>query len=162
MRRHVLVISRDEQIGRRFRYLLAGLRIGFPTTVVTDLTDALAALKRLHPRVVIFVAEDGGSADQQLLLLRSLLLLGEQRDGDTLALLYDPVHDRLAMYHHTHLSGVHSEDVARVAAETVSCPLFGCEEERLASYPQGCHFLPLAASGLTAPGSVERAKREAP
>jgi hypothetical protein len=144
MRRHILVISPNEQLGRRFRYLLAGLRIGFPTTVVTDLAMALPVLKRLRPRVVIFVAENGGKADDQLMLLRTLLLLGEHGHDDALALLYDPGRDRLTMYHNIQLSGLRPEEVAQAVVKTVSCPLFGCEEERRADYPKDCRFLPLA------------------
>ncbi len=161
LRRHILVISRDEQLGRRFRYLLAGLRIGFPTTVVADMAAALPVLKRLRPRVVIFVAENGGKADDQLMLLRTLLLLGEQGDDDVLALLYDPGRDRLTMYHNIQLSGLRPEDVAQAVVETVSCPLFGCEEERRAGYPKDCPFLPFAITNAAlAVESLGKSKRE--
>jgi len=46
MRRHVLVISRNEQIGRWFRFAIGGLRTGLPTTVATDLDKGLLAMKR--------------------------------------------------------------------------------------------------------------------
>jgi hypothetical protein len=112
--------------------------------------------------VVIFVAENGGKADDQLMLLRTLLLLGEQGDEDALALLYDPGRDRLTIYHNSHLSGVRPEDVAQAVIETVSCPLFGCEEERLSCYPKDCRFLPLAVTNATvAAESASKTKRAA-
>jgi hypothetical protein len=146
MRRHILVISRDEQLGRWFRYMLAGRRTGLPTTVATDLETGLRALRRLRPRVVIFVS-DHENPDDELMLLRVLLLIQQRGDQNTLALLYDPQHDRLTMYHNVHLRGVRREDVATTAVDTVSCPLFGYQEETRSDYPKDCHYLPLLIRG---------------
>lgn len=155
-RRRILVITRNEQVGNWFRFTLAGLRTGFPTTVTTDLMEGIRALDRLRPRVVIFVDDGASKVDDRLMLLRTLLLIEEQSRQNTLALLYDLRDGRLTMYHNVHLSSVSREDVAQAAVQTVSCPFFGASEESLPSFPQGCRFLPLmmkeAASAVRAAG----------
>lgn len=142
-RRRILVITRNEQVGNWFRFKLAGIRIGFPTTVTTDLMEGIRALERLRPRVVIYAGDGVCKADDRLMLLRTLLLIEEQSRQNTLALLYDLRDGRLTMFHNVHLSHVNREDVAQVAIETVSCPFFGASEESSPAFPKECRFLPL-------------------
>ena len=146
-RRRILVITRNEQVGNWFRFKLAGLRIGFPTTVTTDLMEGIRALERLRPRVVIFVDDGACKADDRLMLLRTLLLIEEQSRQNTLALLYDLHDGRLTMYHNVHFQRVSLEDVALAAAETSSCPLFGYTDEAI-GFPTDCRFLPLMIKGV--------------
>ena len=148
MRRRILVISRNERVGKWFRFALGGLRTGLPTTVATDLGEGIRALKRLHPRVVIFVDEGSGKVDDRLMLLQALLLVEKQSQQNTLALLYDLTDGRLTMYHNTHLHRASLEDVALVVAETTSCPLFGYEEEAVSRFPKDCDYLSLMAKGV--------------
>ncbi|MBI4400520.1 MAG: hypothetical protein HY581_02670 [Nitrospirae bacterium] len=147
IRRPILVISRNERAGKWFRFMLGGRRTGLPTTVTTDLEEGIRALKRLHPRVVIFVDEGLGKTDDRLMLLEALLLIEKQSQQNTLALLYDLTDGRLTMYHNVHLPRVSPEDVAHAATETVSCPLFGYAEEAAPGFPKDCHFLPLMVRG---------------
>jgi hypothetical protein len=158
MRRHVLVIARNEQIGRWFRFAIGGLRTGLPTTVATDLEKGLLAMKRLLPRVVIFVEDGAERDDDRLMLLQALLLLKKQNRQNTVALLYDMASGGFTMVHHTHLQQVRPEDVAAAAAETVVCPLFGWDEEGDRGFPENCRFRSLMRKGSAyAAGSVERA-----
>ena len=158
MRRRILVISRNERVGKWFRFALGGLRTGLPTTVATDLEAGIRALKRLQPRVVIFVEEGSGKADERLMLLQALLLIEKQSRQNTLALLYDLTDGRLTMYHNMHLHRASLEDVALAAAETVSCPLFGYVEEAAPGFPKDCRFIPLMRRGAAqAAGAVPSA-----
>jgi hypothetical protein len=158
MRRHVLVISRNERIGRWFRFAIGGLRTGLPTTVVTDLEKGLLAMKRLLPRVVIFVEDGVERDDDRLLLLQALLLIEKQNRQNTLALLYDVASGGITMVHHAHLQQVRPEDVAAAAAETVHCPLFGWDEEGAQGFPENCRFRPLMRKGAAhAAGAAEKA-----
>lgn len=147
MKRRILVISQDERIGRWFRFMLSGRRTGLPTTVVTTLQAGIRALKRLHPRVVIFVEDRSRRADDRLMLLRALLLIEEESHENTLAILYDLVDGRLTMYHNIHVPRVSLDDIARSAAETPFCPLFGYTEEAVPGFPKDCRFLPLMYKG---------------
>jgi hypothetical protein len=142
-RRRILVITRNEEVGNWFRFTLAGLRIGFPTTVTTDLMKGILALQRLRPRVVIFADDGASKVDDRLLLLRALLLIEEQSRQNTLALLYDLRDGRLTMYHNVHLSHVNREDVAQAAIQSISCPFFGAAGEPSPAFPKDCRFLPL-------------------
>ncbi len=142
-RRRILVITRNEEVGNWFRFKLAGLRTGFPTTVTTDLMKGILALERLRPRVVIFADDGASKVDDRLMLLRALLLIEEQSRQNTLALLYDLRDGRLTMYHNVHLSRVSCEDVAHAAIQTVSCPFFGAAGESSSAFPKDCRFLPL-------------------
>lgn len=158
MRRHVLVISRNEQIGRWFRFAIGGLRTGLPTTVVTELDKGLLAMKRLLPRVVIFVEDGAERDDDRLMLLQALLLLKKQNRQNTVALLYDMASGEITMVHHAHLRQVRPEDVAEAAAETVACPLFGWDEEDARGFPDNCRFRSLMLKGAAhAAGADERA-----
>ena len=143
LRRRILVITRNEEVGNWFRFTLAGLRTGFPTTVTTDLMKGILALERLRPRVVIFVDDGASKVDDRLMLLRALLLIEEQSRQNTLALLYDLHDGRLTMYHNVHLSHVNRDDVAQAAIQTISCPFFGAAEESAPAFPKDCRFLPL-------------------
>ncbi len=143
MRRRILVITRNEQAGNWFRFMLAGLRTGFPTTVTTDLMEGIHALKRLRPQVVILVDDGACKADDRLMLLQALLLIEQQCRQNTLALLYDLRDGRLTMFHNVHLPHVNREDVAQVVIQTVSCPFFGAIEESSPAFPKDCRFLPL-------------------
>jgi hypothetical protein len=147
MRRRILVISRNEQIGRWFRFMLSGLHIGLPTTVVSDLEAGIRALTRLHPHVVIFVDEGNGTVDDKLMLLQALLLIKPPYGQNTLALLYDLRDGRFTMYHHASCGRTRLEDVARAAAETVNCPLFGYAQEEAERFPAHCRFRELMAKG---------------
>jgi hypothetical protein len=147
MRRRILVISRNESVGRRFRFLLGGLRVGLPTTVVTDLEEGLRLLRRWQPRVVIFADEGGDHVDDRLMLLRALLLIEQEGLRNTLAILYNLTDGRVTMYHSAHLQRVGLEDVARLAADTVTCPIFGCDEPSKPAFPQDCRFLPIMVKG---------------
>lgn len=146
-RRRILVISPNEQVGNWFRFMLGGRRVALPTTVVSSLEEGLKALKRLRPMVVIFVEEGPAKVDHRLMLLQALLLLEKECGHNTLTLLYDLTDGRLTMYHNVHLPRVSPEDVARVTAETVSCPLFGYTENEAPGFPKDCRFLPLMAKG---------------
>lgn len=158
MRRHVLVISRNERIGRWFRFAISGLRTGLPTTVVTDLDKGLLAMKRLLPRVVIFVEDGAERDDDRLMLLQALLLIEKQSHENTLALLYDLSTGQLTMYHNIHFASLSLEDVADAAAKTVACPLFGWDEEGARGFPENCRFRPLVRKGAVhAAGAAERA-----
>ena len=158
MRRHVLVISRNEQIGRWFRFAIGGLRTGLPTTVVTDLDKGLLAMKRLLPRVVILVEDGAERDDDRLMLLQALLLIEKQSHENTLALLYDLSTGQLTMYHNIHLASLSLEDVADAAAKTVACPLFGWDEEGARGFPENCRFRPVMRKGAAhAAGADERA-----
>lgn len=158
MRRHVLVISRNEQIGRWFRFAIGGLRTGLPTTVVTDLDKGLLAMKRLLPRVVIFVEDGAERDDDRLLLLQALLLIEKQSHENTLALLYDLSTGQLTMYHNIHFASLSLEDVADAAAKTVACPLFGWNEEGARGFPENCRFRPLVRKGAAhVAGAAEKA-----
>jgi hypothetical protein len=160
MRRHVLVISRNERIGRWFRFAIGGLRTGLPTTVVTDLDKGLLAMKRLLPRVVIFVEDGTERDDDRLMLLQALLLIEKQNRQNTLALLYDVASGGITMVHHAHLQHVRPEDVAAVAAETVHCPLFGWDEEGARGFPENCRLRPLMRKGAAhAAGAVPSAPK---
>ncbi len=143
LRRRVLVITRNEEVGNWFRFTLAGLRTGFPTTVTTDLMKGILALERLRPRVVIFADDGACKVDDRLMLLRALLLIEEQSRQNTLALLYDLRDGRLTMYHNVHLSRASLEDVAQAAIQTVSCPFFGAAGETSPVFPKDCRFLSL-------------------
>jgi hypothetical protein len=127
--------------------MLGGRRTGLPTTVVADLDQGLRALKRLRPRVVIFVDGGASKVDDRLMLLQALLLIEKQSQQNTLALLYDLADGRLTMYHNIHFPRVSPDDVAQAAAETVSCPLFGYVEESASGFPKDCRFLPLMIRG---------------
>jgi hypothetical protein len=158
MRRHVLVISRNEQIGRWFRFAIGGLRTGLPTTVVTELDKGLLAMKRLLPRVVIFVEDGAERDDDRLMLLQALLLIEKQSHENTLALLYDLSTGQLTMYHNIHFASLSLEDVADAAAKTVACPLFGWNEEGARGFPENCRFRPLVRKGAAhAAGAAEKA-----
>jgi hypothetical protein len=140
--------------------MLGGRRTGMPTTIVTDLEKGIRALKRLRPRVVIFVEEGAEKIDDRLMLLRALLLVEEQGRQNTLALLYDLVEGRLTMYHNALLPRVSAEDVVQAAVETVACPLFGYADETAPGFPKDCRFLPLMMKGAAqaagaAPASVK-------
>lgn len=143
LRRRILVITRNKEVGNWFRFKLAGLRIGFPTTVKTELMEGILAIQRLRPRVVIFADDGASKVDDRLLLLRALLLIEEQSRQNTLALLYDLRDGRLTMYHNIHLSRVSREDVAQAAIQTVSCPFFGAAGESSLAFPKDCQFLSL-------------------
>lgn len=158
MRRRVLVISRNERIGRWFRFAIGGLRTGLPTTVVTDLDKGLLAMKRLLPRVVIFVEDGAERDDDRLMLLQALLLIEKQSHENTLALLYDLSTGQLTMYHNIHFASLSLEDVADAAAKSVACPLFGWDEEGARGFPENCRFRPLVRKGAAhAAGAAERA-----
>lgn len=158
MRRHVLVISRNERIGRWFRFAIGGLRTGLPTTVVTDLDKGLLAMKRLLPRVVIFVEDGAERDDDRLMLLQALLLIEKQSHENTLALLYDLSTGQLTMYHNIHFASLSLEDVADAASKTVACPLFGWDEEGARGFPENCRFRPVVRKGAAhAAGAAERA-----
>ncbi len=146
-RRRVLVISRDERVGKWFRFVLGGLNRGLPTTVVSDLGSALRALKRLRPRVVILVEESPEKTDDRLMLLEALLLLEKQSRENTLAILYSPADGQLRVYHSVYRPSVNREDVAEVVLDSLRCPLFGCEEEEVPGFPKDCRFLPLLLPG---------------
>ncbi len=146
-RRRILVISRDEQVGKGFRFLLGGLNRGLPTTVVSDLASAVRALKRLRPRVVILIEESPARTDDRLMLLRALLLIEKQSRENTLAILYSPTDGRLTMYHNVYHPRVNREDVARVVRDSLHCPLFGSVEEEVPGIPEDCRFLPLMRKG---------------
>lgn len=147
MRQRILVISQNAQVGNWFRYRLSGRRIGVTTTVVADLESGIRALKRLQPRVVIFVDEGSQKVDERLMLLQALLLIEKQSRQNTLAILYDLASGRSTMYHNVHFPQVSLEDVALAAAETSSCPLFGYTDEAL-GFPKDCRFLPLMVKGM--------------
>lgn len=147
MKRRILVISRNEAAGKWLRFALTGRRKGLPTTVITDLGEGIRALKRLQPRVVIFVEEGVGRADDRLMLLQALLLMEKQSQQNTLAILYDLADGRLTMYHNVHLPRLSLEDVAQAAAETRFCPLFGYAEQAMPGFPKDCGFLPLMVKG---------------
>ena len=142
-RRPILVISRNKEVANWFRYMLAGRRTGLPTTLVATLEEGLRTLRISRPRVVIFVDDGAGKADGRLMLLQGLLLIEKQSQQNTLAILYDLAEGRLSMYHNAHCSRVSLEDVAQAAAETVSCPLFGYDEETAPGFPRDCRFNPL-------------------
>lgn len=143
MNRRILVITRNERIGRWFRFAIGGRRVGFPTTVTTDLEQGIRALRRLHPRVVIFVEEKPGAVDERLMLLRALLVNEEHGGANTLAILYDLADGGMTMYHSARVTRVGLEDVARTAAETVACPLFGAAEDAVPGFPTDCRMLSL-------------------
>lgn len=157
MRRHVLVISRNEQAGRWFRFAIGGLRTWLSTTVVTDLNKGLLAMKRLLPRVVIFVEDGTERDDDRLMLLQALLLIEKQNSQNTLALLYNMASGRITMVHHAHLQHVRPEDVAAAAAKTVACPLFGWDEEGARRFPENCRFRPLMQKNMAC--AVEATER---
>jgi hypothetical protein len=147
MKRRILVISRNEQMGNWFRFMLAGLRTGMPTTVTSDLREGLRAMKRLRPKIVLFVDEGKGMGkdDDRLMLLQAILLLERQNMQNSLALHYDLADGRLTMYHNVRFPRVTPEEVVKVAVETASCPLFGCGQKPASEFPQGCGFSPLVA-----------------
>jgi len=128
--------------------MLGGRCLGLPTTGVATLEEALRALKRLHPRVVIFVTDKSARVDDRLMLLRALLLLEENGCDNSLAILYDQAEGQCTLYHNTNLSGLSPEQVARAAAETVSCPLFGSADVAPDMFPKDCHYLPLAVKAF--------------
>lgn len=145
MRRRILVISRNERMGNWFRFMLAGLRTGMPTTVASDLGAGLRAMKRLRPKIVIFADEETGKDDDRLMLLQALLVLERQNAENTLALHYDLSEGRLTMYHNVRFPRVSPEEVVKVAVETASCPLFGCGQNQASEFPHDCRFFPLVA-----------------
>jgi hypothetical protein len=153
MRRRILIISRNETAGRRLRSLLAGRYTGLPTTVVGDLTEGVHALKRLHPEVVIFVDEGASRADDRLMLLRTLLLLEERSQHNTLALVYDLVDGRLSLYHNVHFPSVEWKGLAELVADSRACPLFGYSDEFVKGFPSDCRFLGAMARGSSRAGS---------
>lgn len=145
MKRKILVISRNEEVGKWFRLVLGDRKSGRTTTVVADLQQAIRALKRTRPHVVIFVEAGPEKVDDRLMLLRALLLIEEQCHQNTLAILYDLAEGRMTMYHNVHFPHVSQLDVAMAAREGASCPLFGDVdiEEATSAFPKDCHFLPL-------------------
>lgn len=147
MKRKILVISRNEQLAKWFRYMLGGRRKWQMTQVVADLQHGIRTLKRSYPHVVIFVEEGPEKADDRLMLLRALLLIEEQSQQNTLAILYDRAASRMMMYHNVHVAGVNQWDVALAAQEVASCPLFGSFDAPGHGFPKDCHFLPLLSMG---------------
>ena len=151
----VLVISEDESLGRWFRYAFAGRNSGVRTTVVPDLSAALKALRQLRPGVVIFVERGPTRSDERLRLLQAVLLLDQQRDGSTLAVLYSVADGRATLYHDLSLSQhIEPKDVAEVVRNSLCCPLFRGVGDARSAFPEDCHFMPVllrgAAGGLGA------------
>lgn len=150
MKRRVLVISRNERVGEWFREILGGRRSGLTTTVVADLQEALRALKRTRPHVVLFVEEGPEKADDRLMLLRALLLIEEQCHQNTLTILYNPAEDRMTMYHNVYFPRATQLDVAMAAQEGARCPLFGDVNDVDAveqAYPADCPYVPVMTRG---------------
>ncbi len=153
MKRRVLVISRNEEVGEWFRGVLGGRKSGQTVTVVGDLQPAIRMLKRTSPHVVIFVEEGPERDDDRLMLLRALLLIEEQCHRNTLAILYDLAENRMTMYHNVHFPQVNRLDVAMAAQEGARCPLFGDAEEAdvaAQAYPADCPYLPIGTAGMGA------------
>lgn len=150
MKRKILVISRNERVGEWFRDFLGGRNSGLTTTVVADLQEALRALKRTRPHVVLFVEEGPEKADDRLMLLRALLLIEEQCHQNTLTILYNPAENRMTMYHNVFFPHANQLDVAMAAKEGAHCPLFGDLEDVDAAesaFPVDCPYLPVMTRG---------------
>lgn len=141
-------------MGEWFRYILGGRNSGLTTTVVADLQQAIRALKRTRPHVVLFVEEGAEKVDDRLLLLRALLLIEEQCHQNTLTILYNPAEDRMTMYHNVYFPRVKQLDVAMAVKEGANCPLFGDVEEETAGFPKDCCFLPLMTTCVAHPAGA--------
>ena len=154
-RRRILVITRNEQVGKWLRFSLAGLNTGLPTTVVSDLQAALPALTRLRPRVVIFVEEGPGKVDNRLMLLQALLLNERLSRQNTVAMVYSLGDSQLTMYHNIHIPRASLEDLVHAAREGRACPLFGYSDETAPCFPRDCGFLPLMVKSTVGTAVME-------
>ena len=150
MKRKILVITGNERMGKWFRDFFGGRKSGLTTTVVADLQEAIRALKRTRPHVVLFVEDGPEKVDDRLMLLRALLLIEEQCRQNTLTILYNPSEERMTMYHNVHFPRANQLDVAMAAKEGAHCPLFGDLEDMDAAesaYPADCPYLPVVTRG---------------
>jgi hypothetical protein len=162
VKRKILVISANEPAGKWFRFALGGRKTGMSVTVVADLHEAIRALKRSKPNVVIFIEERPETTDDRLMLLRALLLIEKQSRQNTLAILYDLADGGMTMYHNIHFPQAGQEDVALAAREGVRCPLFGYLEEAAPVFPPDCGFLPLMAKSARLAAGAANGMAEVP
>lgn len=142
-RRRILVITSEEGVGNWLRYALSGLHIRLRTKVVPDLSAALPALKRWRPEVVIFIEKGHGTADDRLMLLRTVLMDNQLSCRNMMAMVYSLSDQQLFIYHNIHVPKATLEDVALAAHKGRECPLFGCSPDMTSCFPKDCGFLPL-------------------